>query len=140
LTDWANSSAAAATDCTLVEVLPAASRACSASSFERITRDGRPVWIEGSYNPVPDQYGRIAKIVKFARLGVVAARPGLGIDEDGVVLPPDLVEAVAHQSQEDPVPDQYGRIAKIVKFASDVTAEVKRLTELKVLIRSQNSA
>ncbi len=54
-----------------------------AAQFRRITRDGRPVWIEGSYNPVPDQYGRIAKIVKFA---------------------------------------------------SDVTAEVKRLTELKVLI------
>ncbi|WP_279358872.1 methyl-accepting chemotaxis protein [Methylobacterium indicum] len=54
-----------------------------AAQFRRITRDGRPVWIEGSYNPVPDQHGRIAKIVKFA---------------------------------------------------SDVTAEVKRLTELKVLI------
>ncbi|SEO73575.1 methyl-accepting chemotaxis sensory transducer with Pas/Pac sensor [Methylobacterium sp. ap11] len=54
-----------------------------AAQFRRLTRDGRPVWIEGSYNPILDQHGRVAKIVKFA---------------------------------------------------SDVTAEVKRLTELKVLI------
>ncbi|MGF3025646.1 methyl-accepting chemotaxis protein [Methylobacterium aquaticum] len=54
-----------------------------AAQFRRITRDGRSVWIEGSYNPILDQHGRVAKIVKFA---------------------------------------------------TDVTAEVKRLTELKVLI------
>ncbi|AWB19827.1 PAS domain-containing protein [Methylobacterium currus] len=54
-----------------------------AAQFKRFTRDARPVWIEGSYNPILDQNGRVAKIVKFA---------------------------------------------------SDVTAEVKRLTELKLLI------
>ncbi|MGY2049240.1 methyl-accepting chemotaxis protein [Methylobacterium sp. JK268] len=54
-----------------------------AAQFKRIGRDGRPVWIEGSYNPILDQHGRVSKIVKFA---------------------------------------------------SDVTAEVKRLTELKTLI------
>lgn len=54
-----------------------------AAQFKRIARDGRPVWIEGSYNPILDRHGKVAKIVKFA---------------------------------------------------SDVTDDVKRLTELKVLI------
>ncbi len=54
-----------------------------AAQFKRLARDGRPVWIEGSYNPILDRHGKVAKIVKFA---------------------------------------------------SDVTADVKRLTELKVLI------
>jgi len=54
-----------------------------AAQFKRLARDGRPVWIEGSYNPILDRHGKVAKIVKFA---------------------------------------------------SDVTDDVKRLTELKVLI------
>lgn len=54
-----------------------------AAQFKRIARDGRSVWIEGSYNPILDRHGKVAKIVKFA---------------------------------------------------SDVTADVTRLTELKVLI------
>ncbi|MGX9982039.1 methyl-accepting chemotaxis protein [Methylobacterium fujisawaense] len=54
-----------------------------AAQFKRLARDGRPIWIEGSYNPILDRHGRVAKIVKFA---------------------------------------------------TDVTEDVKRLTELKVLI------
>ncbi len=54
-----------------------------AAQFKRLTRDGRPVWIEGSYNPILDRHGKVSKIVKFA---------------------------------------------------ADVTDDVKRLTELKVLI------
>ena len=54
-----------------------------AAQFKRFARGGRPVWIEGSYNPILDRHGKVAKIVKFA---------------------------------------------------SDVTDDVKRLTELKVLI------
>jgi PAS domain S-box-containing protein len=54
-----------------------------AAQFKRLARDGRPIWIEGSYNPILDRHGKVAKIVKFA---------------------------------------------------TDVTDDVKRLTELKVLI------
>lgn len=54
-----------------------------AAQFKRLARGGRPVWIEGSYNPILDRHGKVAKIVKFA---------------------------------------------------SDVTDDVKRLTELKILI------
>jgi methyl-accepting chemotaxis protein len=34
--------------------------------FKRITKDGREVWIEASYNPVLDADGKLCKVVKFA--------------------------------------------------------------------------
>ncbi len=34
--------------------------------FERITKDGKVVWLEASYNPVLDSNGRVYKIVKLA--------------------------------------------------------------------------
>ena len=35
-------------------------------TFKRLSKDGREVWIEASYNPVSDRSGRVVKIVKFA--------------------------------------------------------------------------
>ncbi len=37
-----------------------------AGEFSRIDRLGHTVWINGSYNPVLDQHGRVCKIIKFA--------------------------------------------------------------------------
>jgi PAS domain S-box-containing protein len=37
-----------------------------AAQFKRIGKHGKPVWIEGSYNPIFDHTGKISKIVKFA--------------------------------------------------------------------------
>ena len=37
-----------------------------AAQYKRIARGGDPVWIEGSYNPILDRHGKVAKIVKFA--------------------------------------------------------------------------
>lgn len=34
--------------------------------FKRIRKDGEPVWIQASYNPITDDEGRVYKIVKFA--------------------------------------------------------------------------
>ena len=34
--------------------------------FERVDKNGRPVWLEASYNPVYDASGRLCKVVKFA--------------------------------------------------------------------------
>jgi methyl-accepting chemotaxis protein len=36
------------------------------AEFERRARDGSPVWIQASYNPLFDAAGRVTKIVKFA--------------------------------------------------------------------------
>ena len=35
-------------------------------AFPRITKSGKQVWIEATYNPVFDARGKVAKIVKFA--------------------------------------------------------------------------
>ncbi|SHK28369.1 methyl-accepting chemotaxis sensory transducer with Pas/Pac sensor [Roseomonas rosea] len=37
-----------------------------AAQFKRLAKDGSAVWIEGSYNPIMDERGRVAKVVKFA--------------------------------------------------------------------------
>ncbi len=34
--------------------------------FERVDKNGRPVWLEANYNPVYDASGRLCKVVKFA--------------------------------------------------------------------------
>ena len=37
-----------------------------AGRFKRLGKGGEPVWIEGAYNPILDENGRVAKVVKFA--------------------------------------------------------------------------
>ena len=37
-----------------------------AARFKRIDALGRPVWLEASYNPVHDAYGKLYKVIKFA--------------------------------------------------------------------------
>ncbi|MBA6134739.1 PAS domain-containing methyl-accepting chemotaxis protein [Pseudomonas juntendi] len=39
-----------------------------AERFKRIDSYGRVVWLEASYNPVSDSYGRLYKVVKFATI------------------------------------------------------------------------
>ena len=34
--------------------------------FERVTKDGRPLWLEATYNPILDLNGRTVRVVKFA--------------------------------------------------------------------------
>lgn len=46
--------------------------------FRRITKDGLPVWIQASYNPVLDRRGRPFKVVKFAT-DIVFRRATLGL-------------------------------------------------------------
>jgi methyl-accepting chemotaxis protein len=37
-----------------------------AGEYERVGNGGRPVWIQGAYNPVYDADGKVCKVVKFA--------------------------------------------------------------------------
>jgi methyl-accepting chemotaxis protein len=39
-----------------------------AERFKRVDSYGRVVWLEASYNPVSDSYGRLYKVVKFATI------------------------------------------------------------------------
>ncbi|MBU8545247.1 PAS domain-containing protein [Roseomonas sp. ROY-5-3] len=36
------------------------------AQYKRISKTGRPIWIDGSYNPILDHNGRVTKVVKFA--------------------------------------------------------------------------
>ena len=36
------------------------------STFRRFTKAGKEVWIQASYNPIPDAAGKLVKVVKFA--------------------------------------------------------------------------
>jgi len=38
----------------------------NAGEFERVNKKGQSIWIQASYNPIFDQEGKIAKVVKFA--------------------------------------------------------------------------
>ena len=37
-----------------------------AGQYRRVTRDGRGIWLQATYNPVLDRRGRCVKVVKFA--------------------------------------------------------------------------
>jgi PAS domain S-box-containing protein len=37
-----------------------------ADEYKRIKKDGKPIWIQASYNPVFDEKGKIIKVVKYA--------------------------------------------------------------------------
>jgi len=43
-----------------------ASGAYDAGQYKRVGQGGREIWIEASYNPILDEFGRIVKVVKFA--------------------------------------------------------------------------
>ncbi|WP_280538751.1 PAS domain-containing methyl-accepting chemotaxis protein [Chromohalobacter sp. 11-W] len=37
-----------------------------AGRFKRVARDGRPLWLEASYNPITDRHGKVVRVVKTA--------------------------------------------------------------------------
>ncbi len=164
-------------------------------TFERVDSQGRPIWLEASYNPIKDASGRVVKVVKYA-MDVTAkvqqeseanaklqaidrAMAVIEFNLDGSILTanqnfltrmgytlaelkgkhhslfctPELVNSSAYQdfwrrlnqgelftgqfervdkrgqivwleANYNPVYDAAGRLCKVVKFASDVTARV----------------
>ena len=36
------------------------------AEYRRLRKDGRPVWIQGSYNPILDDTGKPYKVIKYA--------------------------------------------------------------------------
>ena len=176
-----------------------------AAQFRRITKDGREVWIEASYNPLIGRDGRPYGVVKFAtditrqkqedadRAGQIAAirkaQAVIAFDLDGTILDandnflaavgydrdevvgrhhsifvdprertsPDYaafwasLRSGAYQSAQfrrlgkggreiwiqavyNPILDASGRPYKVVKFATDITEQVRLLGSLRTLI------
>ena len=52
-----------------------------AGEFKRVARDGSPVWIHATYNPIFDADGKPAKVVKFAT--EITARKALAAESRG---------------------------------------------------------
>lgn len=177
------------------------------AAFPRITKTGRQVWIEATYNPVRDRKGNVVKIVKFAsditkRQEMLANFEGkvtainrsqavIEFDLDGKILDandnflsvmgyqlseivgkhhsmfvdPDYAKSLDYtefwrelrrgnfSSQQfkrfakggkeiwiegsyNPIFDANGVPYKVVKYAVDITEQVKLLTDLKLMIDS----
>jgi len=63
-----------------------------AGEFKRIAKDGQPVWIQATYNPILDADGKPVKVVKFAT-DVTAAKER-NADYEGKMQAIDRVQAV----------------------------------------------
>jgi len=63
-----------------------------AGEFKRIASDGRPVWIQATYNPIMDAEGKPYKVVKFAT--DVTAAKARNADYEGKMQAIDRVQAV----------------------------------------------
>jgi methyl-accepting chemotaxis protein len=47
--------------------------------FRRVGKGGREVWIQGSYNPIPDRTGRPVKVIKYATEVTAQVKLRLGV-------------------------------------------------------------
>jgi len=63
-----------------------------AGEFKRIARDGQPVWIQATYNPVLDAEGKPFKVVKFAT--DITAAKSRNADYEGKMQAVDRVQAM----------------------------------------------
>ncbi|WP_432382174.1 methyl-accepting chemotaxis protein [Duganella sp. P38] len=63
-----------------------------AGEFKRLTKDGRTIWVQASYNPIFDEEGKPAKVVKFAT--DITAAKALNADYAGRNAAMDRVQAV----------------------------------------------
>jgi methyl-accepting chemotaxis protein len=89
--------------------------------FKRVSKEGQPIWLEASYNPIFDSNGRVVKVIKFAS---------------------DVTEQVlkAHQTTEAAeiaysTSQQTAMIVKDGKAAMDVSVE----TSNEILTKSQQT-
>lgn len=176
-----------------------------AAQYRRLTKDGREIWIQASYNPVLDAKGRPFKVIKFAtditaqksadadRAGQIAAidtsQGVISFDLDGMILDanPNFLAVVGYgldeirgrhhglfvdaaeresaayrefwatlkrgtyraaqyrrlakggrevwiQASYNPILDAAGRPYKVVKFATDISEQVRLLGDLRGLI------
>ena len=60
--------------------------------FKRMRKDGRPVWIQASYNPVLDGRGKATQVIKFAT--DITARKIKALEDAGKMAAIDRAQAV----------------------------------------------
>ena len=90
--------------------------------FLRVTKAGRPVWLQASYNPVRDAEGRAVGVVKLAT--DITAQRAQQADFEGKIAAIHRVQAVIEF-------DVTGKPYKVVKFAVDITHDMTSAAETK---------
>ena len=63
-----------------------------ADEFKRISKSGKEVWIQATYNPVQDEHGNIIKVVKFA--SDITAQKMLAVEAAGQIAAISKSQAV----------------------------------------------
>jgi methyl-accepting chemotaxis protein len=63
-----------------------------ADEFQRISKSGKDVWIQATYNPVKDEHGNVIKVVKFA--SDITAQKMLAVEAAGQIAAISKSQAV----------------------------------------------
>ena len=63
-----------------------------AAQYKRIRKDGAPIWIQASYNPVLDRAGKPSKVIKFAT--DITSQKMMALEDAGKMAAIDRAQAV----------------------------------------------
>ena len=85
--------------------------------FRRVAKDGRPVWIQASYNPVLDRRGRPVKVVKFA--SDVTEQTLRNASYEGQIAAINRSQAVIHFTPDGTITDANDRFLGAVGYRLD---------------------
>ena len=96
-----------------------------AGEFKRVGKGGREVWIQGSYNPIVDENGKVLKVVKFA-LDVTARIDS--VRRVGAVLA-GLAEGDLTQRLRDPLTPELDRLREDINRSVDTLRGTLRHVE-----------
>ena len=88
-----------------------------AAQFKRIGKNGREVWIEASYNPVKDKFGKVFKVVKFAT--DVSGQKAIMADLSGKVQAINRSQAVIEFSLDGMVLDANENFLSVMGYRLD---------------------
>jgi methyl-accepting chemotaxis protein len=86
-----------------------------AGEFRRVGKGGREVWIQGSYNPIVDENGKVLKVVSFA----------LEVAPRGDAAPAGLAEGDLTQRPRDPLTPELDRLCEDINCSVDTLRHVE---------------
>jgi methyl-accepting chemotaxis protein len=82
--------------------------------FKRITKDGREVWIQATYNPVLDKRGKVYKVVKFAT--DITDDKLKAADHEGQIAAINRAQAVIHFNLDGTITDANENFLKTLGY------------------------
>ena len=112
---------------------------------ERVTRDGRPIWLEATYNPILDEQGRAVRIIKIAvditdritrqqveqasaRAAYESSSKTAELSDSGALVIGQAVQQM--QTLEQEVGVAVGQVKSLSQQAGQITSIVKTIKEI----------